>query len=444
MVQITNTVTGKKETLQFTNNKKVLMYVCGITPYDFAHIGHGRCYVTFDVVYRLLEFLGYQVVYARNFTDIDDKIIKRAELEFGDKTAYKKITDKYIAAYEQDMAQLNCKAVTHEPRVTEYIEHIIAFVQGLIDKGAAYEKHGSVYFRVRSFPEYGKFSKQSLDDLCAGARIAVDEDKEDVLDFALWKKDDEVGVPSPWGKGRPGWHIECSAMVDAIFGQTIDIHGGGMDLIFPHHQNEIAQSESLHTYPLANYWMHNAFVRINQEKMSKSLGNFFTLQDIFKEFDPMIVRFYFVKHYYRGPLDFAFDDITAAGKAYKRLVAAFKDISIQGITAQVAQQNSIVAKMVACLQDDFNTSALFGVLFEALPELQASADDAACVKYFIIQVLGLTLAALPEKEVAITPEIQALLDERQQARQAKNFKRADEIRDELISRGVVLQDSKMK
>lgn len=444
MVQLTNTLTGKKETFVPQNSQKVLMYVCGITPYDFAHIGHGRCYVTFDVVYRLLSFLGYEVIYARNFTDIDDKIIKRAHEEFGDKRQYQKITDRYIAAYQENMQQLNCKTVSHEPRVTDYIQEIIAFVQGLIAKGAAYEKNGSVYFRVRSFEEYGKFSKQSIDDLCAGARIAVDEEKEDVLDFALWKQDTEVGFASPWGHGRPGWHIECSAMVDAIFGQSIDLHGGGMDLIFPHHQNEIAQSQSLHAYPLATYWMHNAFVRINQEKMSKSLGNFFTLSDIFKEFDPMMLRFYFLKHYYRGPLDFSFDDVSSAGKAYKRLVTFFADVVIDDITDDIAKKNSTVQAMLQFLQDDFNTSGMFGVLFDALPELQQSADDASCVKYFIVHVLGLTLASLAEKEVAITPQIQALLDERQAARLAKDFKRADELRDALLALGVTPQDSKTK
>ena len=444
MILFTNTLSQKKEEFVPAEKHKVNMYVCGITPYDYPHIGHGRCYVTFDLLYRILEFSGYKVTYARNFTDIDDKILQRAQKEFNDPSEYEQITKKYITAFHQNMLALNCIPPTNEPLVTKMIPQIIEFVQGLIKNNTAYEKDGSVYFRVASFKNYGKLSKQNLDELQAGARVEVDHCKESPLDFALWKKDETVGFASPWGKGRPGWHIECSAMVYDIFKQTVDIHGGGMDLMFPHHENEIAQSESLHPAPFVKYWIHNAFVRINKEKMSKSLGNFFTLHEIFEKYDPMVLRFYFLKHHYRNPLDFSFQDLESAQTTYKRLVHFFADSSTHTIQHNQLSNNSVIKQMLDFLQDDLNTSGAFGILFDNLSELQENQEAKAAVKSFLINVFGLTLQALPEKSIPITPEIEELLKIREQARISKNWALADQIRKQLHDLGVDVQDKKLK
>lgn len=442
MLHITNTKTGKKELFEPQNKNKVNLYVCGITPYDFAHIGHGRCYVMFDLLYRLLSFSGYDVSYCRNFTDIDDKILRKAEEQFGDRSRYREISEKFIAAYHEDIKKLNCHEPDKEPKVTEFIDEIIAFVQGLIDKDAAYAVSGNVYFRVRSFKNYGMLSKQNIDDLRSGARIEVSDEKEDSLDFALWKSDDsKAAFDSPWGSGRPGWHIECSAMARSYFNETVDIHGGGMDLAFPHHENEIAQSESLYPAPFVNYWMHNAFVRINKEKMSKSLGNFFTLREVFDQFDPMVIRFYFLKHYYRAPIDFAFDDIKAVEVTYKRLVNAFKDIDAAVIDLEILLKNRWVKKIVSFLEDDLNSSGAFGVIFEALNS-DATNEEKSGLKTCIVNLFGLTLEPLFEKKVDITPEIQKMIDEREQARKDKNWKKSDELRDALGALGVDIRDSK--
>ena len=443
MLRITNSLTGHKEPFNPIFPKKVKLYVCGITPYDFSHIGHGRCYVVFDMIYRYLSFMGYDVQYCRNFTDIDDKLLIKADKEFGDAARYPEIAQRYIDTYHQDMHALNCLSPDYEPRVTKTIPQIIEFVQGLIANGSAYELDGSVYFRVRNFAGYGKLSKQDINDLRAGARIDVDDKKEDPLDFALWKADvPAVSYQSPWGFGRPGWHIECSAMAHDYFKGTVDIHGGGMDLMFPHHENEIAQSESLYPAPFVNYWMHNAFVRINKEKMSKSLNNFFTLKDILKDFDPMVLRFYFMKHYYRGPLDFSIEDLQVAEKTYKRLVKELA-VDISAVTLEVVKSNSVVLAMADCLNDDFNTSGLFGVLFESLDSLQQDSKAKAQVAYFLIHVMGLTLEPIAEKVVEITPEIQMLIDARNQARLDKNWMLSDELRDQLKGLGFVVQDKKL-
>ena len=446
MLRITNSLTGQKEPFKPVFSGEVNLYVCGITPYDFSHIGHGRCYVVFDMIYRYLSFLGYQVKYCRNFTDIDDKLIMKAEKEFNDASRYQEIAHRYIDAYHEDMKSLNCLSPDKEPRVTQTIPQIIEFVEGLIANGSAYELEGSVYFRVRLFNGYGKLSKQDINDLRAGARIDVDDKKEDPLDFALWKADvPSVSFQSPWGFGRPGWHIECSAMAHDYFKGTVDIHGGGMDLLFPHHENEIAQSESLYPAPFVNYWMHNAFVRINKEKMSKSLNNFFTLKDILKDFDPMVLRFYFLKHHYRGPLDFSFEDLQVAEKTYKRLVHFFADVESfpKSLLFAEAKNIAVVQAMSDCLADDFNTSGLFGVLFESLDNLQADNEEKAQVKSFITNILGLTLAPIAEKIIEITPEIQTLIDARLQARTDKNWQLADEIREQLKNLGFEVQDKKL-
>jgi cysteinyl-tRNA synthetase len=444
MIVVTNTISGKKEELKPLKDEQISLYVCGITPYDYAHIGHGRVYVTFDLLYRLLLFLGYHVSYCRNFTDIDDKIINRAQKELGDSKRFQEISDKYIAAFNQDMEQLNCLPPSYQPHVTQTMKEIIAFVQGLIDKGKAYQVDGDVYFDISSFATYGKLSKHKLEDLIAGARVEVNDKKRSPLDFALWKgaPADEPGWQSPWGYGRPGWHIECSAMAEKFLGKTIDIHAGGMDLIFPHHENEIAQSEGLNSVPFVHYWMHNGFVRINEEKMSKSLGNFFTLRDVFKQFDPMVVRFYLLNHQYKAPLDFSFDDLQMMQKTYQRLCKAFAVPCNENASPIQIRESAVVQKMLVFLEDDLNTPGMWGVLFEALAQLQHDKNQLCLVKAFIEQVLGLTLVPLPEKEVAMTSEIEALLKEREQARAQKDWKKADALREQLKALGYAVHDKK--
>lgn len=442
-MKITNTLSGKKEALTTLQSNKVKLYVCGVTPYDYAHIGHGRVYVTFDVLYRLLKYFGFDVIYCRNFTDIDDKLLSRAEKEFGDQMRYKEIAQRYIDEFGQDIKNLNCLQPSYEPRVTETIPEIIAFVQGLIAAGKAYEVEGDVYYSVRSFPSYGKLSKRNIDDLCAGARVEIDERKRDPLDFALWKSEKEGTFwQSPWGFGRPGWHIECSAMAEKFLGPQIDLHAGGMDLIFPHHENEIAQSEGLHGKTFAQFWMHNAFVRINQEKMSKSLGNFFTLRDVFLKFDPMVVRFYYLNHYYRAPLDFSFEDLEMVQKSYQRLCKIFAH-QLPSVDLVIVKSNQTVKAMLAFLEDDLNTPGMLGVLFENLPSLQKDPIALAAVKYFMQHVLGLSLQPLPEKELVITEEIQELLKARDEARKNKEWTKADVLRDKLKALGYEAQDKKV-
>lgn len=445
MITISNNLTGKKELFHSLEPKEVKLYVCGITPYDFAHVGHGRCYVTFDLLYRLLSFLGYTVIYCRNYTDIDDKLIQRAKKEFNDQEKYGQIASRFIAAFKEDVAHLNCVTPTYEPRVTDNIPAIITFIAGLIEAGKAYVVDGDVYFSIKSFKEYGKLSKHKVEDLHAGARVTVEKNKRDPLDFALWKSEAEGTFwQSPWGYGRPGWHIECSALAAKYLGKQIDIHGGGMDLIFPHHENEIAQSEALFNVPFARYWMHNGFVRINEEKMSKSLGNFFTLRDVFKQFDPMIVRFYFLNHHYRAPLDFSFDDLVSLTKSYQRLIRIFEqDSPGEPMMAQQIMESTIVQKMCAFLDDDLNSAGMMGVLFEMSAELAQNAHERRAVRIFITQVLGLTLQPLAEKKVELTPEIQQLINEREQARNEKNWSKADVLRDKLRALGFDVQDKKL-
>ena len=478
-LSLTTTTTGKKKLFVPRESGKVSLYVCGITPYDFSHIGHGRCYVTFDLLYRLLQALGYEVAYCRNFTDIDDKLLNKARVEFGDEQRYHEIATRFINAYHEDMQQLDCLTPAYEPLVTQTIPQIIAFIEGLIDKGYAYAVQGDVYFHVKKFTGYGRLSHRKLDELQAGARVAVAEEKQDPLDFALWKSESEGKFwKSPWGWGRPGWHIECSAMAYAYLGTTIDIHGGGMDLIFPHHENEVAQSESFLGQEFARYWVHNAFVRIDKEKMSKSLGNFFTLRDVFAKFDPMVLRYYFLNHHYRSPLDFSWEDLEVAQKSYQRLCKIFGILRqaqdetvggdfknstlrlvlseaersrrmseiplIENILASVSPDDrEIIQKMINFICDDLNTPGMFGIVFEHLPHLANNKTLAQAMYRIIRGILGLALVPLPEKQIAITPEMQVLLDEREQARKDKNWKRADELRDQLKQLGFEVQDKKI-
>ncbi len=437
-----NTLADRQEPF-VARGPQVSLYVCGVTPYDYAHLGHGRCYVTFDVLYRLLKFLGYKVTYCRNFTDIDDKLINRAEKEYNDPTDYLMLANKFIESFHEDMRQLGCLSPDFEPRVTTHIGPIITFVADLIAAQKAYATIlGDVYFSIKSFPSYGKLSKRSLEDLKAGARVSVREDKQDPLDFALWKSSDTApSWESPWGPGRPGWHIECSAMAKEYLGETIDIHAGGMDLIFPHHENEIAQSEGLHNKPFARYWMHNAFVRINQEKMSKSLGNFLTLRDVCNRFHPQVVRYYYVQHQYRSPLDFTAEDLQAASKSYERLIAAFDHVPAASIDELKASEDPLITALITALCDDLTIAKCFGLIFEHLKTM--GANQASLVKGFLVHLLGLDMKPLPHENVVITPEILALLEEREQARLAKNWARADEIRTLLHELGVDVQDKKL-
>lgn len=444
MLKITNTLSGKREEFHVPD-RKVRLYVCGVTPYDHAHLGHGRCYVSFDVLLRVLAFLGYDVTYCRNFTDIDDKLINRAAKETGDELRYKEIADRYIASYKEDMHALNCIAPAYEPRVTDNIPQIIAFIEDLIASGHAYAVDGDVYFNIPTFPQYAALSKHDVHDLRAGARVELNDRKKDPLDFALWKGEAEGTFwKSPWGYGRPGWHIECSALARTYLGDQIDIHCGGMDLIFPHHENEIAQSEAVTKKTFSRYWMHNAHVFVNKEKMSKSLGNFFTLKDIFAQYDPMVVRFYFLNHQYRAPLDFSFESLAQVQKTYQRLVRAFEQVNQALATKHAAQQSPIVTRMLEFVLDDLNTVGALGVLFEELPALAQNEQEKAAVYWFLREVFGLTLVPLAQPVVEMTPQIKALLDARDAARAAKDWKRADELRDELRSLGFEIQDKKLK
>jgi len=442
-MQITNTLLGKKEEFLPRNAPDVTMYVCGITPYDRPHVGHGRVYVTFDVLYRLLTFLGYKVTYCRNFTDIDDKLLNKAEQEFGDLHRYQEIAARYIAVFHEDMKKLNCLPPTHQPYVTQTIPEIISIIEDLIKAGKAYVVDGDVYYSVRSFPDYGKLSKRNLDDLKSGARVEVDERKQDPLDFALWKSE-SAGTfwKSPWGYGRPGWHIECSAMASKYLGNHIDLHAGGMDLIFPHHENEIAQSEGAHGSPFARYWMHNAFVRIDKEKMSKSLGNFFTLDEVFAKIDPMVVRFYFLNHNYTSPLDFSFEELERIQKTYQRLCKMLTSLDAHSVTHQEILEIPLSKRILEFLTDDLNTVGAIGVIFERATEIENNPQSGAAVKAILQQIMGLTLQPLPEKQVAITPEIEKLLQQREAARAAKDWAKSDALRDELQKLGVDVQDKK--
>ena len=437
-VMLTNTLTREKEELKPLVEDKILLYGCGVTPYDHSHIGHGRSYVEIDVVVRLLRSVGYSVTYVRNFTDIDDKLIKKAE-DKGDLNLYKEIAEEFIESYTDEMEKLNCLKPNVEPRVTENIPQIIKFIEELIESKKAYVVDGDVYFDIESFDEYGKLSGRKLEDLQAGARVVVDKRKKNPFDFALWKGNNEnLFWKSPWGYGRPGWHIECSALAKEYLGESIDIHCGGMDLIFPHHENEIAQSESLSGKPFANYWLHNAFLNIDKEKMSKSLGNILALHEIFKKYDPMILRFYFLQHHYRTPIEFSWDRLDAAAVAYKKLVKIFENVEIASDA-----KGDCVDSMVDALCDDFNTTKALGILFEGLGKWKESEVCMPKIKFFLQNVFGLTLNKL-ETEIEVTPEMEKLIEEREQARRDKNWKVADEIRDRLVEMGYSVEDKKLK
>lgn len=440
-LKLTNSLTKKKDVLNPITPHKISMYICGITPYDYSHLGHGRSYVNFDILYRFLTFQGYSVTYARNFTDIDDKILARAE-QNGDPNSYQEVAQKFIDAFHHDMNALNCAPPTHEPRVTHYIPQIISFIDHLIKAKKAYIIEHDVYFDLSTFAPYGKLSGRTGDDLLAGARVDVDTRKKNPGDFALWKGNDQQQFwQSPWGYGRPGWHIECSVMINELFGQTIDIHGGGMDLIFPHHENEITQSEGLHGKPLAHFWLHNAFITINKEKMSKSLGNFITLRNLFEHFDPMVYRYFILQHHYRTPIDFSDNELNAAQTAYKKIVTAFEPFSVQ---TKIDPNHPIIQALTEALCDDLNTPKVLGLIFEQLPNIKQNPELGGCIKTLLTSVLGLTLQPIKEKTIEITPEIAELIKQREQARQEKNWPLADQLRNQLQELGYVSQDKKSK
>ena len=461
MIFITNTLTNEKEEFKPLEDRVVKMYVCGPTVYDHAHIGHARSAVVFDVIRRWLEYRGYRVIFVRNYTDIDDKIIRRAHEEG---IPWYEVSEKYIKSYEEDMEALNVKEPTYKPRVTEHIREIVEMIDGLIRKGYAYEADGDVYFSVRKFPEYGKLSKRNLDELLAGARIEPGEKKRDPLDFALWKKskEGEPGWESPWGIGRPGWHIECSVMSMKYLGETMDIHGGGLDLIFPHHENEIAQSEAYTGKPFARYWVHNGFVMVNREKMSKSLGNFFTVKEILREFSPNVLRFFLLTVHYRSPIDFSKERLEDAERAFERIVnfvnsavviEGLKDREGEGAPLQVSNYRR---EFESAMDDDFNTAKAFGALFELIKEANLLKDRALkegeitreekfslleaveVIKEFL-RVLGFR-EETEEREGIEDELIKILIDVRSELRKKKEFQLADLIRDRLKELGITLED----
>jgi len=463
--RVFNTLTRGKEDLAPLHAGLVRMYVCGVTVYDLSHIGHGRSAIVFDVMRRYLKHRGHAVKFIKNFTDIDDKIIRKANQEG---VSAQEISERYIEEYRTDMASLGVAPADIEPKATEHVPQMIALIERLIAKGVAYPVEGDVYFEVRRFPGYGKLSGKNLEELQAGARVEVDERKRDPMDFALWKatKPGEPSWKSPWGQGRPGWHIECSAMAMQYLGEVLDVHGGGEDLIFPHHENEIAQSEAATGKPFARYWLHNGFVNLAAEKMSKSLGNTLTIKDLVRRHDPEALRLYLLGTHYRHPLEFGDERIVEAGRALARL-RSLKDeadrIASRGTPApgpdhglfdEVAAHR---ARFEAAMDDDFNTPQALGVLFDLARVLHAARDQVAQGTagagafllgvgelVMLARVLGLLEGA--RKEAAVDPQLKARIESlvylRQEARRQRDFGEADRLRDELSRLGVVLEDTR--
>ena len=454
-LRIFNTLSGEKEGFAPLIEGKVRMYVCGVTVYDSAHLGHCRFLLTFDVIYRYLKFAGYDVSYVRNFTDVDDKIIKRANDEQVNCAA---ITDRYIAEFNNDAAALGLLAPTIEPRATHHIAEMIEIIKQLEAKGFAYRVDGDVYFSVLSYSDYGKLSGKDILDLEAGARVEVDKRKISPLDFALWKssKPGEPTWESPWGPGRPGWHIECSAMSTKYLGQPFDIHGGGRDLIFPHHENEIAQSEGANGQPLARYWLHNGFLNINQEKMSKSLGNFFTIREILAEYDAATLRHYFLSSHYRSPMDFSKEGLEEAGRAADRMHETVERVR-RAMRADVEADVALMKSFRQEMDDDFNTPRALALIFEEVRALNRLLDEKkpkglearAAALSTMCATLGLLYDGYFERKkqrwlsrAGITrDEIEEQIARREQARKNKSWSEADQIRKELQAVGVIIEDT---
>lgn len=459
-MKIYNTLTRKKEDFVPIEQGKVRMYVCGPTVYNYFHIGNARPFVVFDTMRKYLEYRGYKVKYVQNFTDVDDKIINRAKEEG---ITAQEVGEKYIAEYYKDAAALNVKKANVHPRVTETMDDIIKFVQDLIDLGYAYESDGDVYYRARKFEGYGKLSGKNIDDLISGARIAVGEKKEDPLDFALWKarkEDSEIAWESPWGMGRPGWHIECSTMAKKYLGDTIDIHAGGQDLQFPHHENEIAQSEAHSGKTFANYWMHNGYINIDGIKMSKSLGNFKTVRDLLKVYDGEVLRFLILSGQYRGPIDFGEEILTQSQNGLNRmrnakanlqhLVSASKGKMTDAEKEKLESFDRYRQRFIEAMDDDLNTADAISAVFELITAINTAVKDGAsgefaqkCLELLmeLATVLGLLQQDVSKEVTEVDPEVQAMIDERQAARKAKDFAKADEIRDRLKAMGITLKDT---
>ena len=455
-MKILNTLTRRKEEFKPINEGKVGIYVCGPTVYDYIHIGNARPMIVFDTLRRYLEYKGYEVNYVSNFTDVDDKIIKRANAEGVDASV---ISERYIAEVKKDMAALNVREATTHPKATEEIPDMIEMVKTLIEKDYAYEVNGTVYFRTRKFKDYGKLSKKNIDDLRSGNRdllVSGIDEKEDPLDFVLWKpkKEGEPSWPSPWGDGRPGWHLECSVMSKKYIGDVIDIHAGGEDLIFPHHENEIAQSEAANGTEFARYWMHNGFLKINNEKMSKSLGNFFTVREIAEKYPLQVIRFFMLSAHYRSPLIFSAELVEASKNGLERILTAVDRLkSINGIDGDVDksvadEMDAFVKKYEDAMDDDLNTADAISVIFELVKYANVNVTEEsskATVELVLntIEKLCDILGIITEKkEEILDSDIEALIEERQAARKAKNFARADEIRDQLSSMGIILEDTR--
>ena len=461
-MKIFNTLTRRKEEFVPLEEGKVKMYVCGPTVYNLIHIGNARPMIIFDTVRRYMEYKGYEVNYVSNFTDVDDKIIKKA-IEEG--VSAEEISTRYIKECKKDMADMNVKPATTAPQATQEIQGMIDMIQTLIDKGYAYPAaDGTVYFRVKKFKEYGKLSHKNLDDLQSGFRslkVSGEDQKEDPLDFVLWKpkKEGEPSWPSPWCDGRPGWHIECSVLSKKYLGEEIDIHAGGEDLIFPHHENEIAQSECCNGKIFARYWMHNGFLNIDNRKMSKSLGNFRTVRQIGEQYDLQVLRFFMLNAHYRSPLNFSADLMEAAKNSLERILEAAGKLSdrrdngaAENITeeelALLKEAEGFVTKFEAAMDDDFNTADALAAIFELVKFANTNVDENSSKEFAgglyeelfkLSDVLGLKIE---KKEEILDKEIENLIQERQAARKAKDFKRADEIRDELLKKGIILKDTR--
>lgn len=458
-MKIYNTMSGKKEEFKSLEQGKVKMYSCGPTVYNYFHIGNARPFIVFDVLRNYLEYVGYDVLFVQNFTDVDDKIITKANEEG---ITPIQLADKYIEEYYKDAKALGIKKANIHPRVTDNINDIITFIQDLINKGFAYVLGNDVYFEVRKFKDYGKLSNKNIDDLLAGARIDINDEKKEPIDFALWKgkKDGEIGWDSPWGQGRPGWHIECSVMSNKYLGETIDIHSGGQDLIFPHHENEIAQSESRSSHTFARYWMHNGYINIDNVKMSKSLGNFFTVRDVLKEYEGDIVRFFMLSAHYRSPINFSKELLAQAKNSLDRIkncksnLKFILDKAIEKPLSTQEQENlSYVQKckesFIEKMDDDLNTADAITAIFELVKFANVNVDENSS-KEFVQKTLDmlneltavLNIAMNDEENIDDIEKIEDLIEQRAIAKKEKNFARADEIRNELLQMGIEIKDTR--
>lgn len=457
-MKIYNTLTRKKDEFVPIDENEIKIYVCGPTVYNYFHIGNARPFVVFDTLRKYLEYRGNKVKFVQNFTDVDDKIINKAREEG---VTAEEISEKYIEEYYKDAEALNVQKATLHPKVTENMDEIISFVQGLMEKGYAYEVDGDVYYSTRKFQGYGKLSKQNIEDLESGARIEIGEKKQDPLDFVLWKaqkQKDELAWESPWGLGRPGWHIECSVMSTKFLAETIDIHAGGQDLTFPHHENEIAQTEAQTGKQFANYWMHNGYITIENEKMSKSKGNFFTVRDILEDYQGEVMRFFLLSGHYRSPINFSRELMEQAKNGLTRMQNAKNNLKhlIENGSGLITEEEKKYfielekyrEKYITAMDDDLNTADAISVVFELIKDINSDTKDGASKEFaekclILLNELTEILGLLREKSIddGIDDEIQKLVDERQEARKAKNFARSDEIRDILKAKGFTLEDT---